>query len=280
MSRLKSNLAEVFKDARKHLEVAGIIADHLSSKCDVRDEALNNLSLKHAGNLLDLGCGFGFFTRALQGRVDPKASITGIDRHPEYEQLYLESCKTAGLKGNFRGSGVSALGEIPDQSVDLVICSYAMYFFPWIIPELTQKLKPNASFVIITHAIPHMREFTNYVRSILRKKQIEVNGQLPYEKLIGLFSNRNACEQLDPYFNRIVRKRYSTKLLFNENDYDDFVKYFRFKHRFFIPEHAETELEDYILNTIKEDMRNGTSFEITKDDMIFICSHPQKDIKR
>ncbi|MDZ7742838.1 MAG: class I SAM-dependent methyltransferase [Bacteroidota bacterium] len=280
MNKFKNNLAEVFRDARKHLEVAGIIADHLTCKCDVRDEALNNLELKHAGSILDLGCGFGFFTRALQGRVGCDAAITGIDRYPEYEQLYLESCKTAGLKGNFRGSGISALSEIPGNSIDLVICSYAMYFFPWIIPELMHKLKPYALFVIITHAIPHMREFTNYVRSILRDRQIEVSGQLPYEKLIGQFSNRNACEQLDPYFNRIERKRFTSKLLFNEKDYDDFVKYFRFKHRFFIPKDSETELEDFILKAIKNDMKNGKSFKITKDDMIFICSHPQKDIKQ
>ena len=85
------SLAEVFRDAKKHQEVAGIISEYLQNKDDIRSMALNDLELSESKNILDLGCGFGFFTQALKGRVHPDAKITGIDRYPEYEWFYFQS---------------------------------------------------------------------------------------------------------------------------------------------------------------------------------------------
>ncbi|MCF8230289.1 MAG: class I SAM-dependent methyltransferase [Bacteroidales bacterium] len=271
-----NKLAEVFRDVHTHKEVTGIIIRHLTSKRDVRYEALKTLNLRNSRNILDLGCGFGFFTRALKGKIPAGSRVTGIDRYPEYQQLYLESCEETGIPGNFLGDGVCSIREIPDNTIDLVICSYAMYFFPWIVPDVIKKMKKDGHFVIITHAIPHMQEFTDYVRHFLRKRNVEVSGELPYEKLIGFFSSRNAMNFLNPCFHEVIRKKYRSCLLFKVKDFDDFVSYFQFKHRFFIPEHVNIDMEEKLLKSVRTDMQKGKKFRITKDDMIFICSRPKK----
>ena len=204
-----NKLAEVFRDVHTHKEVAGIIIRHLTSKRDVRYEALKTLNLRNSRNILDLGCGFGFFTRALKGKIPAGSRVTGIDRYPEYQQLYLESCEETGIPGNFLGDGVCSIREIPDNTIDLVICSYAMNF-------------------------------------------------------------------LNPCFHEVIRKKYRSCLLFKVKDFDDFVSYFQFKHRFFIPEHVNIDMEEKLLKSVRTDMQKGKKFRITKDDMIFICSRPKK----
>ena len=78
MNGKDSLLANVFKDAKKHQEIAGIIKDHLQPKTDIRQLALDGLDLSSSKRILDLGCGFGFFTEALKGRVSNDAIITGV----------------------------------------------------------------------------------------------------------------------------------------------------------------------------------------------------------
>lgn len=49
----------------------------------------------------------------------------------------------------------------------MVLCSYAMYFFPEIIPEVSRILKNDGVFIVITHATPHLHQFSDFVRAIL-----------------------------------------------------------------------------------------------------------------
>ena len=128
MSKTDSRLAEVFKDASTHQEVARIIIRHLTNETDVRQAALDGLDLSTARNILDLGCGFGFFTRAMKDRVHKDANITGLDKHYQYEEPYLLSCDEANLKGTFIDKGISTLSKFHDNTFDLIICSYALYF--------------------------------------------------------------------------------------------------------------------------------------------------------
>jgi len=102
LAKQNSNgLAQVFGDANLHLSIANIIQKHLCNGKDIREVALNVLDLSKKKNIIDLGCGFGFFTRGLIGKVHHNAKITGIDRHSRNKQLYLSACKYSGLKGSF-----------------------------------------------------------------------------------------------------------------------------------------------------------------------------------
>ena len=276
MSRSDDKLAQVFKDASTHQRVAGIIIKHLTNKTDIRDEALTNLDLSQCRNILDLGCGFGFFTKALKGRVHPDAVITGIDRHSQYKIPYLKSCRETKLKGSFIDSGISALDQFHDNTMDLIICSYALYFFPDAIKEIARVLKDECYFITITHSKPHMQEFTSYVRKILLANRIDPGEMLPYEALIDNFSNINGAALLRDGFCSVRPRSYISSLVFDAEDYEDFLTYFNFKHSFFLPENSidQEVWTRTILEHVKADLELKGSLRITKDDTIFVCTTP------
>jgi ubiquinone/menaquinone biosynthesis C-methylase UbiE len=271
-----TKLAEVFKDATTHKAVARIIIDHLSNETDIRTTALDGMDLSACRKILDLGCGFGFFSQAMKSRVHPDAEITGIDRHFQYKSPYMMSCKEAGLSCSFIDQGITSLETFPDSSFDLIICSYALYFFPDAIPEIARVLKDDSFFVTITHAKPHMQEFTEYVRRILRKNGIDPGKRLPYESLIDNFSSINGNAKLRDGFCNVKQKPYKSDLVFDRKDYQDFVKYFNFKYSFFLPHHDvdQEEWTSIILEHVKSDLERKGTLRITKDDMIFICTTP------
>lgn len=270
------SLAKVFKDASMHQKIADVVSRHLGNKTDIRQQALHGLDLTESKNILDLGCGFGFFTKGLKGRLHPEAKITGIDRFPEYEWFYFQSCEKAGLKADFRSNGIRSIEKLPERSYDLIICSYAMYFFPEIIGNVAALLKDNGIFIAITHATPHMEEFTAYVRSILKKNGLIVTVDLPYETLIDRFSDKNGMEMLQAHFDDVVSLEFKSKLLFGKDDHKDLIDYFNFKHSFFIPEiiDPDDELHHKVAASIRDDLKARKGLEITKNDAIFICTGP------
>jgi ubiquinone/menaquinone biosynthesis C-methylase UbiE len=271
------SLVDVFRDAKKHREIAGIIAKYLQNKVDIRRVALDGIDLMESKSILDIGCGFGFFTEALKDRVHHDAKVTGIDRYPEYEWFFFQSCEKAGIKADFRSNGIELIRELDDNSYDLILCSYALYFFPDVIKDIARILRSDGFFIAITHALPHMKEFTSYVRSILRNNGMIINIDLPYETLISRFSNINGQEALQPYFKEIITKDYKAKLCFGANDYKDLVKYFNFKHSFFIPDSMDPDDEFHkkVTSSIEADLNESKGLEITKNDIIFVCTAPE-----
>jgi len=276
MSREEFSLAGVFRDATMHRQIAGIVGKYLLNRNDIREVALDEIELSDSKNVLDLGCGFGFFTEALKGRVHPEARVTGIDRYPEYEWFYFQSCEKAGIKADFRSNGIDLIRKLNDNSYDLILCSYALYFFPEVIREISRVLKDTGVFITITHAVPHMQEFTSYVKSILKKNGLIVTKDLPYETLISRFSNLNGPEMLNSYFKDVISIDYKAKLSFGPKDHGDLIKYFNFKHSFFIPEIIDPDdvLHQKVTSGIKSDLQERKGLEITKNDIIFICRRP------
>ena len=271
-------LAKVFGDVSSHLLVSGIIREQLTTSKDVRAEAFKGLDFKGYTSILDLGCGFGFFTGGLKGRLGPEAEITGIDLHEKYRKYYLETAVKAGIKANFISEGISAIRRFKDSTYDLIICSYALYFFPEFISEISRILKNNGMFIAITHSCPHMKELTLLVKDILAAENISNECLLPYEMLVNRFCNYNGNEVLKPFFRKVKRKEYKSDIIFDRSDFRKFVEYFHFKVPFFIP--AEKcdgkKLTDKLLSTVKQLLDREGSFHITKDDTIFVCSKPLK----
>jgi ubiquinone/menaquinone biosynthesis C-methylase UbiE len=274
---IRVNLAKVFHDTELHQKVARIICDHLINFQDIRNIALDGISFTNLRSILDLGCGFGYFTRGLKDKIVTNATIIGIDRHSKYRHLYLEACNEAGIKGEFISNGISVIENIPEKSVDLILCSYALYFFPEYIKQISRILKNDGVFVVITHARPHMKEFTQYVKDILYNEGIHCREPLPYESLISGFSNENGQELLSEYFADVKDIIYKGRLLFNDTDFESFKTYFKFKRSFFIP-CKETDIDDMsavIMERMKNDLQRLKKFEISKEDIIFVCRNPQ-----
>ena len=271
-----TGLAGAFRDVSLHLLVSGIIRDQLTTNLDVREEALKELDFTGFTSILDIGCGFGFFTGGLAGRLSRKSEVTGIDLHEKYREYYLATAKKAGIKGKFIAEDISVIKKFKERTYDLILCSYALYFFPEYIHHISRILKDNGLFVVITHSCPHIKELTYLVKKILDSEQISYDGLLPYETLINRFCDYNGNDVLSPYFGNVSRKEFRSDMLFDRSDFNKFVEYFNFKIPFFIPsgKGEEKKLTAKILNKVKELLDLEGSFHITKDDTIFVCSKP------
>jgi len=270
------DLAEVFRDVSSHLLVSGIIRDQLTTSKDIREEALKGLDFTGFTRILDIGCGFGFFTGGLAGRLSRKAEVTGIDMHEKYRKYYLGTVEKAGIKGKFISEGISVISSFNEKTCDLIICSYALYFFPEYIYHISRILKESGLLVIITHSGPHMNELTFLVKEVLASENISHDSLLPYEILINRFCDYNGNDLLSAFFRNVSRKEFRSEILFNRSDYRKFSEYFRFKTPFFIPSGKgdKKKLTDKILNTVKSRIDIEGCFHITKDDTIFVCSKP------
>lgn len=273
-----TRLAKVFSDACTHIAVARMIQAHLTNKNDIRELALHSLDLSQSQNILDVGCGFGYFTAGLEGRLHRHARVLGIDMHPDYEIHYLKACQRAKLQGNFMADDVTCIRSLPEKSYDLIASSFSLYFFPDQIGHLSSLLKDDGVCIVITHAVPHMHELTGFVRALLQEKGIRIVGDLPYEALIRNFSSENGQELLDPWFADIRPITVKSSLVFPDGDYESLRKYFMFKHPFFLPALGDqtNDMIDSLLDNVKQEMKKTGQFTITKDDMIFICTQPKE----
>jgi ubiquinone/menaquinone biosynthesis C-methylase UbiE len=202
-NQTSKELAEVFGDVETHQKITKIIRKYSANPDDIRETALNKLDLSEAKIILDLGCGFGFFTRALKGRANTEAEITGIDCHPQYRDSYLDSCRQAQIDGKFIGECITSIRRIRSNSIDLILCSYALYFFPEILPHISRILKIDGLFVTITHSRRHLFELGEQVKNVLSKP----GDNLPYELLIESFSAENGLNLLRPWFGDIQQQR-------------------------------------------------------------------------
>ncbi|MCD4772751.1 MAG: class I SAM-dependent methyltransferase [Bacteroidales bacterium] len=263
-------LSDSFMDVTINKTIANIIATHISNKQDIREITLKEVSLHSAKNILDLGCGFGFFIKSLKNKVHPQAQILGIDRCIENKHFFLDSCAVARLKGEFINSDMSILNKIESNSYDFILCSYALYFFPEAIPQISRILKNDGIFIAVTHAKNHLHELISYIKNIQKKNNSKSELNIPYEKLISNFSDENGNRLLSPYFDNIKKIDYKSFLVFSENEVSDLITYLKLKYSFYIGD--DEKLINDIINQLKKDIVTMKGFKFAKDDVIFICS--------
>ncbi len=277
----RSRIIEVFLDVEAHRTVANIIRKHSTNKRDVRQIALDDLDLTQCKNILDLGCGFGFFTEALKSRVHAQATVAGIDIVREYESPFLDTCRRARLKGLFLASNAHTVQKLKDQQFDLILCSYALYFFSDLIPHIARALKPEGLFISITHDEKNMKELVDAAKEALRQSHFIKTNDQPIESIIRNFSGQNGYELLSPWFKTIVTTDYENALLFKPVDTLDLVEYFRFKSPFFLSSGISLKAElvcDVIEQHLEKIFREKDAFVISKDDTIFTCTEPFQGI--
>lgn len=274
----QQQVAEVFIGVEAHQETAALIRSHSTNQRDIREEALANLDLRHCRQILDLGCGFGFFSEALRNKVPPGAHLTGLDMIPAYEPLFLGVCERIGVRGSFVAAPVSHIHTLPGGSWDLVLCSYALYFFPEIISRIARLLTPAGIFVTITHAVDNMGELIAAARQALQKIGcLPDRERLPIEEIIGRFSAENGRDLLDPWFARIDAADYPNSLIFKADEVSLLLSYFHFKSPFFL---TGIDLDrSGILSAVAAHLtamsRSQFGFTISKDDRIFVCRQPR-----
>lgn len=275
----KKKIRKVFRDVQKHQAIARLIRRFSTNKDDIRKTALNHVDLTNCVTVLELGCAFGAFTEALKDRLHPEANITGIDIIPEYKPFFLEACGRAGYPGSFFASGIDRIKKYHSDSFDLIICSYALYFFPDMIPEIARILKKDGIFITITHSHKDMREMVGIVKKIFRYNNLlEENQSLPIEIIFEQFSAENGGRLLHPFFGKVEAIDFKNTLVFQPDEIDHFLDYFQFKKSFFLTgtnSNNKTILDQLTLELCELAIEKDV-VTMCKDDKIFICSLPVK----
>lgn len=276
----KKKIRKVFRDVQKHLAIAQLIRRFSTNKEDIRKTALSQVDMSECENVLELGCAFGAFTEALQNRLHPDAIITGVDIIPEYKPFFLDACRRAGYTGSFSSAGIDRIKKYHPASFDLIICSYALYFFPEIIPDIARILRHNGFFITITHSNKDMNEMVEIVKKILRKNHSFGKTQpLPIEIIFEQFSAENGEWLLQPFFSMIESRDFKNTLVFQSQEINSFMDYFQFKKSFFLSEHDANNKT--IIHHLFEELENtamkNNFVTMCKDDRIFICSGPLTD---
>jgi len=273
----KKKIRKVFRDVQKHLAIAQLIRRFSTNKEDIRKTALKQVDLSNCQNVLELGCAFGAFTEALKDKLHPEAKITGIDIIPEYKPFFLEACRRAEYSGHFSSSGIDKIKKYPADSFDLVICSYALYFFADMIPEIARVLKKDGLFITITHSQADMREMVDIVKKILKQNNsIDDKQSLPIELIFEQFSAENGETILRPFFGRIMEIDFKNTLVFQPQEIGSFIDYFQFKKSFFLmgtDAHNKTVINQ-LMSELQDTAMKKNLVTMCKDDKIFICSQP------
>lgn len=270
-------IEKVFNDVNEHKRVAELILRFSTNKDNIQEIALGRLDLWKYRHILDLGCAFGSFTEKLKGKTAPGATATGVDVIAAYEPLYLAACERAYLQGRFFSSGATILKSIPDKSLDLILCSYALYFFPEAIPEIARLLKNDGAFVAITHHRDNTGELIDLTKKILKTNGFPDQHYLPLEIITKRFSSENGEAMLKPWFGRIEIADFKNELVFSTRDIHYLLEYFRFKSPFYLT-NALPEAQGLlplVLESIRQRADEQGGMIISKNDRIFICFLPR-----
>ena len=273
----RKKIRQVFRNVLRHQHIEKLIRQFSSNKNDVRLMALDRADISSCRQVLELGCAFGAFTEALKGRLHPDAFITGLDMIAEYEPFFMEACRRAGYAGTFSAAGVESIKKYPPASFDLIVCSYALYFFVEMIPHISRILKNNGLFITITHDECNMQELIHITRAILKDNHLLDNdGLLPVEVIISQFSANNGKALLDPYFGGVRRFDFKNTLVFQPWDIFFFVDYYQFKSPLFLmgTQARQGGLVNQMLARVQDLGVGRQAISMCKDDAIFICDRP------
>ncbi len=183
------------------------------------------------------------------------------------------------MKDYFSSSGIDKIKKYPSDSFDLVICSYALYFFPDMIPEIARILKKDGFFITITHSNADMREMVGIVKKILKQNNLLAENQsLPIEIIFDQFSAENGEILLQPFFSKIQAIDFKNTLVFQPQEIEHFIDYFQFKKSFFLTgtEAHNKTIINQLFSELQDTAMKKNFVTMCKDDKIFICSHPIK----
>ncbi|MGD8453232.1 MAG: class I SAM-dependent methyltransferase [Phycisphaerae bacterium] len=257
-----------YRDPSVHEAVSALIRRRSTNRADVRVVALAGFELGDRRSVLDLGCGFGFMTEAVVPRVAADAQVVGVDACPENEAAYLGRVTAAGREGRFVCRAVERVLDWPDRSVDLVVASYSLYFFPEILAEVARILRPEGLFVVLTHTVRSRQDLARFFGCAAAD-----GGGVAQ---VDAFSAERGGAALEEHFADVERIDYGNSLAFAAADVSDLVTYLRFKLPVFVSGAAfGDELPEAMRGAIATVLAGGGRIVVDKSDAIFRCRRPR-----
>lgn len=256
-----------YEDPDAHARVSALIRSHSSNGRDVRDELLATLDLADARDVLDLGCGFGFWAGALARRVAPDAVFTGVDACAANEASYVAAVGAAGRRARFLHAELAARLHFPDAAFDLVVAAYSLYFFPGVVADAARVLRPGGLFLAVTHS-------EESLAGLLAAVGLD-RGDAPLLRRMRAFSSESGGDVLAGSFSEVERTHYWNTLTFEEDGLGDLLEYLRFKLPVVCPgAHYEAELPEALARSAEAALRRDRRLVVEKDDTLFVCRGP------
>lgn len=206
-----------YGDLGFHKTIGELIKRHSENRDDIREIAKKLIDLNSVHDILDLGCGFGWFEESLANGF---RSIVGIDCLEANEEGFLSVAKRVATTSHFLQVLLPAHINVEPESFDLIISAYSLYFFPEVIPEVQRILRPEGTFLIITHSTSMLEEGEEFF-DFSNLRQVIYN-----------FSAENGEMLLRQYFENIHATDYINSLIFTKEEKDDLAKYIDFKREF------------------------------------------------
>jgi SAM-dependent methyltransferase len=241
-----------YADLGFHKTIGELIKEHSENKEDIREVAKKLIDLTKVRDILDLGCGYGWFEEAL---LNGFHSILGIDCLEANEQGFLSVAKRVAAQSRFKRILLPAPIDAEADVFDLIISAYSLYFFPDVLPEVRRVLRPGGAFLIITHSASMLEEgeeFFNF--SNLRQ-------------VINNFSAENGNMLLGKHFKQITAVDYINSLVFVKEEKEDLAKYIDFKREFISKDVSPVVVKAKMIYELE--MRGIMRFN--KNDRIFVA---------
>jgi SAM-dependent methyltransferase len=276
-------IKKTYEQTNDHVHTKFIITKYSTNQRDIRTIALNGLDLSHALHVLELGCGYGSFTKNLVGRIGHGAEIIGVDMVPENGPIFLSTVEAMGYRGNFINDSAELIRHMGDSRFDLIIASYSLYFFPHLIKEIARLLNPtNGIFITISHSKYSLGEVLRLLPKCMEELGLEPIQKTSIARLFETFSLEDGLELLQPYFQKTDKIVYENALLFSKENIVDCIDYLEKKSTLLFKDVLEKyplQLEDIrrkLYENISKHAEEKGQIAINKDDVIFQCSGPRK----
>ncbi len=256
-----------YQHPSNHASVSDIIKQHSTNKADIREVAMQGLDLSFVSNILDLGCGFGFMTESFASRVSPDARFVGVDAWDANGRPFLDKVAAAGRRGEFVCKRLGTELPWPDGSFDAVVCSFSLYFFVELLPEVARVLRKGGLFLTVAHSEHHIEEDL--------KTAGFPEGAPGLLGLIRRFSAENGGDILARAFGKIKRIDYANSLRFRADQVDDLLAYIRFKLPLMVPgANPDGGLPVQLVEHVRSEMAARGFVAMEKNDAIFQCWSP------
>lgn len=251
-----------------HEAASNLIRKHSTNPRDVRELALEHHDLSEVRAILDLGCGFGYMAEEVARRAHARAVVTGVDAHAANWRPFLRRVRSAGREARFRRMRIERALPFGAGEFDLVVCSYSLYFFVEVLPDIARVLAADGRLLAVTHSEASIRDMLALVGA-----EREHSALLD---LVRRFSAESGSAVLARHFGTVERTEYPNALLFEEGGLDDLLAYLRFKFRFVTdwPE-SEPELHRLHERDFEERLACCGAIVLRKDDVAFWAGRPR-----
>ncbi len=245
--------AKSYSDYEIHARAGRIIRDHSENRIDIREVIRRLIPWQTISTMLDLGCGYGWFEDAMEAPVEV---IVGVDALEANGPPFLRAARRLGRDVRFVAARLPEELRLKPDRYDLVICCYALYFFPEYIGHMRDLLESSGTFVVATHSSNMLGEAARFFKFTNLRK------------IIGNFSAENGEEILRRYFDHIRVVDYPNRLVFRTGDEKDLIDYIDFKKDF-----VKADVDPMLVrDTMLQELSDKGEMRFNKNDRIFVVT--------